>query len=86
MVPKSTFGVNLRRGLSQKDWDRGAEAMALFSWTVGIRPHDTVYYCIPFGVWVGAWGYLHGIDKIGARQCTAGFVPSERHIVKRLHG
>jgi len=67
-------------GISQKDWDRGAEAMALFSWTVGIRPHDTVYYCIPFGVWVGAWGYLHGIDKIGARQCTAGFVPSERHI------
>jgi phenylacetate-CoA ligase len=29
---------------------------------------------------VGAWGYLHGIDKIGARQITAGFVPTERHI------
>ena len=67
-------------GISQKDWDRGAEAMALFAWTVGIRPHDTVYYCIPFGVWVGSWGYLHGIDKIGARQITAGFVPTERHI------
>lgn len=67
-------------GISQKDWDRGADAMALFAWTVGIRPHDSVYYCIPFGVWVGAWGYLHGIDKIGAKQCTAGFVSTERHI------
>jgi phenylacetate-CoA ligase len=25
-------------GISQNDWDRGAEAMALFSWTVGKAP------------------------------------------------
>lgn len=75
-----TTGTPTFYGISSKDWERGTEAMALFSWTLGVRPHDIVYYAIPLGIWVGAWGYLHGIDKIGAKQCTVGFVPTERHI------
>ena len=42
------------------------EAHARIMWSFGIRPHDVVFVGSIFSLYVGSWGTLAGIERLGA--------------------
>lgn len=54
-------------GISQGDWDRIGEWHAQILWSVGLRPDDRVIITSPFIQYLGSWGALAGVDRLG---CT----------------
>lgn len=65
---------------SKEDWDRICEFHAMAQWALGIRPHDVVQIAFPFSLFLGGWGVLIGVEKIGAAAFPIGAASSERHI------
>ncbi|HUJ27381.1 MAG TPA: hypothetical protein VLW85_15255 [Myxococcales bacterium] len=53
-------------GIGRDDWDRIAEAHARILWAAGIRPGDVVMICSFFSLYMGSWGALAGVERIGA--------------------
>ena len=53
-------------GIGRDDWDRIAEAHARILWAIGIRPGDRVMICSFFSLYMGSWGALAGVERIGA--------------------
>ncbi|HTD36966.1 MAG TPA: AMP-binding protein [Candidatus Limnocylindrales bacterium] len=51
---------------SRDDYDRIAEAHARIMWSFGLRPSDTVFVGSIFSLYVGSWGALAGIERLGA--------------------
>ncbi len=51
---------------SRDDYDRIAEAHARIMWSFGLRPGDTVFIGSIFSLYVGSWGALAGIERLGA--------------------
>jgi phenylacetate-CoA ligase len=51
---------------SHDDYDRIAQAHAEIMWSFGLRPSDTVIVCSIFSLYVGSWGALAGIERLGA--------------------
>ncbi len=76
----TTTGVPTYYGISKKDWERIAEAEAMCIWATGIRPSDVVQVIFPFSLWLGGWGVLAGLDRIGSSNFPLGVAESERHI------
>jgi phenylacetate-CoA ligase len=51
---------------SRDDYDRIAESHARIMWSFGLRPSDTVFVGSIFSLYVGSWGALAGIERLGA--------------------
>lgn len=54
-------------GISRDDWNRIAHAHARIMWAAGIRPSDTIFIGSPFSLYIGSWGALIGVERLGAR-------------------
>ena len=54
-------------GISDDDWDRIGEWHAQILWSVGLRPSDTVIITSPFIQYLGSWGALRGVDRLGCQ-------------------
>lgn len=52
-------------GIGQGDWDRIGEWHAQILWSIGLRPDDQVIITSPFIQYLGSWGALAGVDRIG---------------------
>src|SRR5256885_5572889 len=64
-----TSGTTGRRtvcGIGRDDWGRIAEAHARILWGAGIRPRDRVMICSFFSLYMGSWGALIGVERLGA--------------------
>jgi phenylacetate-CoA ligase len=53
-------------GVGREDWARIGEAHARILWGVGLRPGDRVMICSFFSLYLGSWGALAGIERLGA--------------------
>jgi phenylacetate-CoA ligase len=51
---------------SRDDFQRIAEAHARIMWSFGLRPSDTVFIGSIFSLYVGSWGALAGVERLGA--------------------
>jgi phenylacetate-CoA ligase len=61
-----TSGRPTAFGWSRDDFERIAEAHARAMWSFGLRPSDTVFIGSIFSLYVGSWGALAGIERLGA--------------------
>lgn len=52
-------------GIGYRDWGRIAEWHAQILWSVGLRPNDRVIITSPFIQYLGSWGALAGVDRLG---------------------
>lgn len=53
-------------GIGYQDWARIGEAHARILWGVGLRPGDTVLIGSFFSLYLGSWGALAGVERLGA--------------------
>jgi phenylacetate-CoA ligase len=53
-------------GIGADDWERIGEAHARILWAAGLRPRDTVLLCSFFSLYLGSWGALAGVQRLGA--------------------
>jgi phenylacetate-CoA ligase len=53
-------------GIAQGDMARIAEAHARIMWGFGVRPGDTVFIGSFFSLYMGSWGALVGVERLGA--------------------
>jgi phenylacetate-coenzyme A ligase PaaK-like adenylate-forming protein len=51
---------------SRDDQERIAENHAQIMWSFGLRPSDTVFIGSIFSLYVGSWGALAGVERLGA--------------------
>ncbi len=61
-----TTGKPTAFGISRGDMDRIGEAHARIMWGFGMRPHDTVFIGSFFSLYMGSWGALLGVRRLGA--------------------
>ncbi|MCG6878996.1 MAG: AMP-binding protein [Deltaproteobacteria bacterium] len=61
-----TTGKPTAFGISQGDMERIAEAHARIMWGFGMRPDDTVFIGSFFSLYMGSWGALLGVRRLGA--------------------
>jgi phenylacetate-CoA ligase len=61
-----TSGRPTAFGWSRDDYARIREAHASIMWSFGLRPSDTVFVGSIFSLYVGSWGALAGIERLGA--------------------
>ena len=61
-----TTGKPTAFGISKGDMQRIGEAHARIMWGFGIRPNDTVFIGSFFSLYLGSWGALAGIQRLGA--------------------
>ena len=61
-----TTGKPTAFGIGKGDMQRIGEAHARIMWGFGIRPGDTVFIGSFFSLYLGSWGALAGIQRIGA--------------------
>lgn len=54
-------------GIDHGDWNRIHEWHAQILWSIGLRPDDRVIITSPFIQYIGSWGALVGVDRLG---CT----------------
>lgn len=52
-------------GIGRDDWERIGEWHARILWSVGLRPDDRVIITSPFIQYLGSWGALAGVDRLG---------------------
>jgi phenylacetate-CoA ligase len=53
-------------GIGADDWARIGEAHARILWGAGVRPGDRVLICSFFSLYLGSWGALAGVERLGA--------------------
>ncbi len=53
-------------GIGRDDWARIGEAHARVLWGAGVRPDDRVLICSFFSLYLGSWGALEGVARLGA--------------------
>ena len=61
-----TTGKPTAFGISQGDMERIGEAHARIMWGSGMRPDDTVFIGSFFSLYLGSWGALAGVRRLGA--------------------
>ena len=61
-----TSGRPTAFGWTRDDYDRIADAHARIMWSFGLRPTDLVFVGSIFSLYVGSWGALAGIERLGA--------------------
>lgn len=75
-----TTGVPTLYAISKDDWARAAEAQAMAIWAMGVRPGDIVHFVFPFGMFVGGWAIMMGVERVGATVFPVGAADSRRQI------
>jgi phenylacetate-CoA ligase len=65
---------------SRDDLEYFREVMAQAFYTAGVRPNDIVQISTDLGMFMGGWGTLWGVERIGAKAFTPGAGNAERHI------
>jgi len=53
-------------GIGAEDWAGIGEAHARILWGAGIRPGNRVLICSFFSLYLGSWGTLAGVERLGA--------------------
>ncbi len=75
-----TSGKPTLYAISRDDWDYIAEVMAQGFYTCGVRPGDIVQLATVFSLFMGGWGSLLGVERIGASAFPIGAGETERQI------
>lgn len=75
-----TTGVPTLYAISKSDWARATEAQAMAIWAMGVRPGDIVHFVFPFGMFIGGWAIMAGVERVGATIFPVGAADSKRHI------
>ncbi|MBK8739129.1 MAG: AMP-binding protein [Betaproteobacteria bacterium] len=75
-----TTGVPTLYAVSKEDWTRAIEAQAMAIWGMGVRPGDVVHFVFPFGMFVGGWAIMMGVERVGATIFPVGAADSRRQI------
>ncbi|MBI2544631.1 MAG: phenylacetate--CoA ligase family protein, partial [Candidatus Rokubacteria bacterium] len=61
-----TTGKPTAFAIGRADWRRIANAHARVMWGFGLRPSDTVFFGSFFSLYLGGWGALAGVERLGA--------------------
>lgn len=75
-----TSGKPTLYAISRGDWDYIADVMAQAFFTCGVRPGDVVQLATVFSLFMGGWGSLLGIERLGATAFPIGAGETERQI------
>jgi len=75
-----TSGKPTLYAISRDDWDYIADVMAQAFFTCGVRPGDVVQLATVFSLFMGGWGSLLGIERLGATAFPVGAGETERQI------
>lgn len=75
-----TSGAPTLYAISRGDWDYIADVMAQGFHTCGVRPGDVVQLATVFSLFMGGWGSLLGIERLGATAFPIGAGETERQI------
>ena len=75
-----TSGKPTLYALSRKDWDYIAGVMAQGFYTCGVRPTDIVQMATVFSLFMGGWGALLGIERLGGTCFPLGAGETERQL------
>lgn len=61
-----TTGRPTAFAIGKADWEAVANAHARVMWGMGLRPSDTVCIAAIFSLYMGSWGALAGVERLGA--------------------
>lgn len=75
-----TSGKPTLYAFSRKDWDYIADIMAQGLYTCGVRPGDIVQLATVFSLFMGGWGALLGVERLGAAAFPLGAGETERQL------
>lgn len=75
-----TSGKPTLYAISRDDWDYTADVMAQAFFTCGVRSGDAVQLATVFSLFMGGWGSLLGIERLGATAFPVGAGETERQI------
>ena len=75
-----TSGKPTLYAISKHDWDYVADVMAQGFYTCGVRPNDIVQLATVFSLFMGGWGALVGVERLGATAFPIGAGETERQI------
>ena len=75
-----TSGQPTLYAISRNDWDYIADVMAQAFYTCGVRPGDRVQLATVFSLFMGGWGSLLGVERLGATAFPVGAGETERQI------
>ena len=75
-----TSGKPTLYAISRDDWNYTADVMAQAFFTCGVRPGDVVQLATVFSLFMGGWGSLLGIERLGATAFPVGAGETERQI------
>ena len=75
-----TSGKPTLYAISRDDWDYIADVMAQAFFTCGVRPGDIVQLATVFSLFMGGWGSLLAIERLGATAFPIGAGETERQI------
>jgi phenylacetate-CoA ligase len=75
-----TTGKPTLYAFSRHDWDYIADVMAQGFYTCGVRPGDRVQLATVFSLFMGGWGSLLGVERIGATAFPLGAGETERQL------
>jgi phenylacetate-CoA ligase len=75
-----TSGKPTLYAMSRGDWDYIADVMAQAFYTCGVRPGDIVQLATVFSLFMGGWGSLLGVERLGATAFPIGAGETERQI------
>lgn len=75
-----TSGKPTLYAFSKADWNYIAEVMAQGLYTSGVRPGDIVQLATVFSLFMGGWGALSGVERIGATAFPLGAGETERQL------
>ncbi len=80
-----TTGKPTFYSISWDDWKHTADVHAMCFWTAGVRPDDMVQLATHFSLFIGSWGSLLGVERIGAAAFPIGSGETERQIDLMYH-
>jgi phenylacetate-CoA ligase len=75
-----TSGKPTLYAFSRGDWDYIADVMGQGLYTCGVRPGDIVQLATVFSLFMGGWGALLGVERLGATAFPLGAGETERQL------
>jgi phenylacetate-CoA ligase len=75
-----TSGKPTLYAFSKSDWDYITDVMAQGLYTCGVRPGDVVQLATVFSLFMGGWGALLGVERLGATAFPLGAGETERQL------